>query len=148
MTARPMTLIAIAAVAGIAGIALTSADATLAAAQSQSSEIPEIEWETSLVKFQFDNDKFLGQRFTAKCIPANPKDLDEVVYGTDTYPSNNSICTAALHAGLVDKNGGVVTVQLNPGADGYTGSIRNGIESKDGSSSVRTISFVEGPAQN
>ena len=40
-----------------------------ATAESNSSHIPEIEWDTSLESFQFDNHKFIGQRLTAECIP-------------------------------------------------------------------------------
>lgn len=133
------TLIAAAA----AGFSLFSATTAIADTQSDAAPIPEIEWNETLVKFQFDKDKFIGQRFSGKCMPARAKDMKSTVYGTDVYPSDNSICKAALHAGKISKDGGVITVQLNPGASEYRGSKRNGIESKNGSGGIRTISFVD-----
>jgi len=87
------------------GLSMSGVTFSGAFAKSYSSSIPEIEWDTTLTTFQFDNDKFIGQRFTAKCMPANAKDMDAVVYGTDTYPSNNSICMAAAGAARVKRRG-------------------------------------------
>ncbi len=140
MTRCKSALIVLAAAAGLSLGSMSSAQA----AQNTSDEIPLIEWDTTLVTYQFDNDKFLGQRFTAKCKPANVDDMDEAVYGTDVYPSNNSICVAAVHAGLIDRDGGVVTVQLNPGADAYVGSDRNGIVTESLPATQRSIVFVNG----
>ena len=88
--------------------------ATAGATQPTPAPVPELEWDTTLVKFQFDSDKFVGQRFSASCPPVTARDPKVTVYGTDVYPSNNAICVAALHAGKIDKTGGTVTVQLNP----------------------------------
>ncbi len=140
MTQRSSTLAALIAAAGLTLGSIGAAQA----AQSTSTEIPLIEWDTTLVTFQFDNDKFIGQRFTAKCKPANVDDLNETVFGTDTYPSNNSICVAAVHAGLIDRDGGVVTVQLNPGAAEYAGSSRNGIDTESLPATQRAMVFVTG----
>ena len=140
MTQRKSTLVALIAAAGLSLGSVSAAQS----AQSTSAEIPEIEWDTTLVTFQVDSDKFIGQRLTAKCKPANADDLDETVFGTDTYPSNNSICLAALHTGLIDKDGGIVTVQLNPGATEYTGSSRNGVETASLPETPRSMVFVSG----
>ena len=113
------------------------------AAEKETTAVPEIEWKTTLNKFQFDTDKFIGQRFSAKCMPATAKDLKHVVHGTDTYPSKNSICVAALHAGKINKEGGIVTVQLNPGESGYTGSSRNGIKTANLPGTPRSMVFVD-----
>ena len=114
-------------------------------AAAASPPIPEIEWDTSIVKFQFDSDKFLGQRLTVKCPPRSVRDPMETLYGTDVYPSNMPICVAALHAGAIPAKGGKVTVQLNPGANSYAGSSRNGITSQDLPATPRSIVFVRGP---
>jgi len=142
MTQHRSTLVTFVAAAGLALASIGPAQAT----QDVSEEIPVIEWDTTLVTFQFDNDKFIGQRFTAKCRPANVDDISETVYGTDIYPSNNSICVAAVHAGLIDRDGGIVTVQLNPGADEYVGSSRNGIETASLPATQRSLVFIAGPA--
>jgi len=125
------------------GFSLFSATTAIADIQSDAAPVPEIEWNETLVKFQFDKDKFIGQRFSGKCMPARAKDMKSAVYGTDVYPSDNSICMAALHAGKIGKDGGVVTVQLNPGADEYTGSKRNGIETASLPATPRSMVFVD-----
>lgn len=126
-----------------AGFSLFSATAATADMQSEMAPIPEIEWNETLVKFQFDNDKFIGQRFSGKCMPARVKDMKATVYGTDVYPSDNSICMAALHAGKITKDGGGVTVQLNPGVSGYTGSERNGIATASLPATPRSMVFID-----
>ncbi len=70
-----------------------------------------------------------GERFTYGC-PAFTY-INPVVYGTDLYTVDSSICKAAVHAGLISpKAGGVVTIQIKPDASSYTGSTRNGVSSK------------------
>jgi hypothetical protein len=50
------------------------------------------------------------------------------VWGTDAYTTDSSICTAAVHAGLISlAAGGIVTIQVVPGFSAYSGSLRNGI---------------------
>ena len=49
--------------------------------------------------------------------------------GDDKFPS--SICSAAVHAGLITtSSGGVVTIRLRQGVLNYTGSERNGVRSE------------------
>jgi hypothetical protein len=69
-----------------------------------------------------------GQRFTYTC-PANG--TAATVWGTDVYTADSSICTAAVHAGVITlARGGSVTIKLQPGAASYQGSARNGVESR------------------
>ncbi|MEM7253176.1 MAG: LCCL domain-containing protein [Pseudomonadota bacterium] len=107
--------------------------------------VPEIDWDTTLIKFQFDNKKFIGQRFSAECEAAPVDQALDGVFGTDVYPSNNSICIAALHAGRITSEGGRVTVQLNPGQDSYTGSERNGVSTGSLPGTKRSFVFVDSP---
>ena len=58
------------------------------------------------------------------------------------------ICRAAVHAGKITTDGGLVTVQMDSGNKRLVGSIRNGIETKDGPSGIRALTFVETPTQN
>ena len=136
MTKRILSLLA------IVGLSMSGVSINMASAQSESTTVPEVEWDTTLNLFQFDADKFIGQRFAAKCPASSVNDSYEGVFGTDIYPSNNSICVAALHAGQVDKEGGVVTVQLNPGEDSYMGSFRNDVETADLPGTPRSMIFV------
>ncbi|RPI21150.1 MAG: hypothetical protein EHM61_25470 [Acidobacteria bacterium] len=67
------------------------------------------------------------------------------VWGTDTYTDDSSICSAAVHAGLITATqGGMVTVEIAPGAPRYQGSTRNGVKSSDFSSFAGSIRFVGG----
>ncbi len=71
----------------------------------------------------------IGQRFTYIC-PANGSPSN--VWGTDVYTDDSSICTAAVHAGLISfHTGGVVTIEIRPGLPSYRGSTRNGVSSRD-----------------
>ncbi len=88
--------------------------------------IPEIEWDTELGKFQFDQKKFIGKRFTAKCPPTHMKDEPKDVEKEAIFPSTYSICMAGLQSGHIDKKGGIVTVQLNPGGEVHAGSAGKG----------------------
>lgn len=54
------------------------------------------------------------------------------VWGTDYYTDDSSICTAAVHYGLISfANGGRVTIEMRQGAASYTGSTRNGVSSNN-----------------
>jgi hypothetical protein len=67
----------------------------------------------------------------------------ERVTGTDTYGETSSICTAAVHAGLISlASGGQVTVEVRPGRDAYSGSRRNGITSVSYGRMTNSFVFV------
>ncbi len=52
------------------------------------------------------------------------------VWGTGTYTADSSICTAAVHAGLVDQaEGGTATIEVVAGLDAYEGTTANGVTS-------------------
>ena len=54
-----------------------------------------------------------------------------IVWGTDTYTSDSSICLAAVHAGVITlAEGGAVTVTKSKGAQTYEATTRNGIASR------------------
>ena len=131
------------AAAAIVGASLGALGVPQAYAQSEGPKIPEVEWDTALKKFQVDSDKFIGQRFSVVCPPHSVRDTMEQVYGTDAYPSDNAICVAALHAGKITTDGGQVMVQLNPGLEAYTGSIRNGVDSASLPGTQRSMVFVD-----
>lgn len=103
----------------------------------------EVEWNTVLGKLQVDSDKFVGQRFMLRCPARTVRDADEPVFGTDRYTSDSPLCVAGVHAGAVDRAGGVVVVQLNPGVDAYAGSSRHGVQSQGFPATQRSISFVD-----
>jgi hypothetical protein len=53
------------------------------------------------------------------------------IWGSDFYTADSSICTAAIHAGLIGDNGGDFTVIIEPGRPAYRGTRRNGVLSAD-----------------
>lgn len=59
-------------------------------------------------------------------------DVAGEVYGTGTYADDSKVCTAAVHAGVINPvEGGRVVIEIAPGADSYTGSEANGVTSLD-----------------
>ena len=51
------------------------------------------------------------------------------IWGTDIYTDDSSVCTAAVHVGVITlAEGGTVTIEIRPGEDSYESSERNGIE--------------------
>jgi len=66
-----------------------------------------------------------GQTIILACSPAGES---HTVWGSDIYTSDSSICTAAVHSGLITfQKGGTVTIELRPGRSMYGASERNGV---------------------
>jgi hypothetical protein len=52
------------------------------------------------------------------------------VWGTDIYTDDSSVCSAAVHAGLITfEVGGNVTIEMRAGETSYAGSESNGVTS-------------------
>lgn len=84
-----------------------------------------ITWGTGASKWQ----GYWGRRETLRC-PAGG--LLEMAWGTDIYTDDSSVCTAAVHAGLLSASeGGVVTIEIRPDAGQYGGTDRNGMRTGD-----------------
>lgn len=78
----------------------------------------------------------LGRDFVSETQPMTviscPADCDQgSVWGTDIYTDDSSICTAALHASVIDASGGPVQIEWQSGQDSYLGSERNGVSTYD-----------------
>ena len=70
-----------------------------------------------------------GERFLFTCPQAG---FNGFLWGTDTYTTGSSVCTAAVHAGLITFDaGGQVVIEIRPGQESYVGSLRNGVTSDD-----------------
>ena len=84
----------------------------------------------------------LDQEFTFHC-PAGGRIAG--VWGTDIYTYDSSICSAAVHEGLITApEGGVVTIRMKGPLSTYVGTTRNGVISggwNSGSSS--SFEFVK-----
>ena len=87
---------------------------------------------------------YLSARFAYTC-PANGKTYG--IWGTDVYTDDTSVCTAAVHAGLITlAGGGSVTIEMRPGQASYQGSTRNGITSSPYASWGGSFVFFGAPS--
>ena len=67
----------------------------------------------------------VGATFVFHCPAGGPAGT---VWGSDVYTADSSVCTAAVHAGVITLGvGGDVTIELRPGQDAYEGSTRFGL---------------------
>ena len=72
-------------------------------------------------------------RYAFVC-PSNPpeSDRDAIVWGSDPYTDDSSVCRAGVHAGAITyASGGRVVVEMQPGQEQYVGSVRHGVETED-----------------
>lgn len=82
-----------------------------------------------------------GTEFSYQCPPGGPPNS---VWGTDTYTDDSSVCSAAVHVGLITvEDGGDVVIEIRPGEDSYTGTERNGIGSGDWGNWSGSFEFVD-----
>jgi hypothetical protein len=87
--------------------------------------VPDTNWGTQAIGWRGQN----GQYYTLQCPPRGA--IAGNLWGTDLYTDDSSICTAAVHAGLITvAAGGVVTIEIRPGAAAYAASTRNGVTSR------------------
>jgi hypothetical protein len=57
---------------------------------------------------------------------------DGKIWGTDIYPDDSNIATAAVHAGALGAGErGTILITMLPGQDSYSGSEKNGVVSQD-----------------
>lgn len=86
-------------------------------------EVTPIDWSTAGVGFKND----VGMTYKFQC-PSNG--TQHPIWGSDIYTGDSSICTAAVHAGVISlADGGIVTVEFRPGRLTYGSTTRNGIKS-------------------
>lgn len=69
-----------------------------------------------------------GEQFEQDC-PAGGE--PDTIWGVELYTDDSSICTAAVHVGLIDlDDGGTVTYEIAAGEDRYDSGVANGITSQ------------------
>ena len=79
--------------------------------------------------------------FSVQC---EPDGTIGTVWGTKEYTADSSICTAALHAGLVTlEDGGEVSFELVDGRDEYRASTANGVTSLEYGTYDRSFRFTD-----
>jgi hypothetical protein len=88
-----------------------------------SDEITPILWDTTASGFKGN----AGATYTFEC-PADG--TARPVFGSDIYTDYSSICTAAVHAGVITlKDGGTITMEYRPGRTIYGSTVRHDITS-------------------
>lgn len=66
------------------------------------------------------------------------------IYGTDIYTSGSSICSAAVHAGIINaKDGGIVKIRSLGSQDFFNGTARNGVTSGRYGSDGGSFTFID-----
>ena len=84
-------------------------------------EAVSISWTSAAVKFQGED----GDTYTFECPKAG---VASAVWGSDSYAGDSSICTAAVHAGVITlADGGRVIIEFRPGRSIYASTTSNGI---------------------
>ena len=65
------------------------------------------------------------------------------LWGSDVYSDQSSICTAAVHAGLITaEDGGAIAIRLLPGQDEYNGTAQNAIASQSSGRGEGSFTFT------
>ena len=92
-------------------------------ADDGSDEVTPIGWETTAGGFKGEP----GRSYTFQC----PSDgTAHAIFGSDIYTDYSSICTAAVHMGLINlEQGGIITLEYRPGRPIYGSTVRNAVKS-------------------
>ncbi|MFH2006876.1 MAG: LCCL domain-containing protein [bacterium] len=97
-----------------------------------------IQWSTNAQAYRTR----LSKRFTLSC-PAGGQ-LGSV-WGTGIYTDDSSVCSAAVHAGIITKaRGGTVSIEMQPAQGSYLGSARFGVTSRSWNAWQGSFIFVRG----
>ncbi|MEP7097247.1 MAG: LCCL domain-containing protein [Dokdonella sp.] len=95
-------------------------------AQSRVQRPQTLDWQTS--PLDLDLRGMNGERYEFLCPPGKPQ--PSRVVGDGIYTDDSSICTAAVHAGVIyPKAGGRVAIEIRRGQQSYAGADRNYVES-------------------
>ncbi|MEM6427470.1 MAG: LCCL domain-containing protein [Cyanobacteria bacterium P01_D01_bin.128] len=99
--------------------------AGLVIAQADSPTTRIADWSETAAEYQGQ----VGRQIRYSCIPNGSLSS---VWGTDIYTDDSSICSAAVHAGLINQSqGGNVIIEIAPGEIAYEGTTRNGVTSTE-----------------
>jgi hypothetical protein len=91
---------------------------------------------------------FRGSNRAVQCQCSASDTRSGTVWGTNTYTDDSNICRAAVHAGVVSGRGGAVTLWARPGRSSYSGSYRNGVETRNYSRWSGSFEFSGGSGGN
>ena len=104
---------------------------------SVSPDVLEIEWNTRGNELEGETDDTINVTCPAEGVTTS-------LWGTEIYTDDSSVCTVAVHMGLITvEDGGSFVVTILDGEEAYTGSIQNEIESSDWGDWSRSFSVSE-----
>jgi LCCL domain len=117
----------------VAGTSPATPETEPSPGSGETDEVVPIAWDTTASGFKGES----GKTYRFEC----PKGGSEhAVYGSDVYADYSSICSAAVHAGLIKlADGGVITLEYRPGRTIYGSTERNGIKSNPTSEGSRSF---------
>lgn len=79
-----------------------------------------------------DARQWRGNNYTRYVYGCPPGGGPQTVWGSGVYTDDSSVCTAAVHAGVIGfTRGGTVTIEIRPGQSSYTASTRNSVTTRD-----------------
>lgn len=88
-------------------------------------EATDVDWAKNASEYRGED----GTRVAYLCPPDG--ELGSV-WGSGPYTDDSSVCSAAVHAGLINPvEGGRVVIEIAPGAESYAGSEANDVSSQD-----------------
>ena len=127
----------------VVGLAISISAAAYQPANAQSrSRIPELGWSSRVSSLGLDKPKNIGKTYEFYCQPADEDLIHAPLWGTNLYTANSGICSAAVHAGMISTEGGIITIELLEGQEFYTGSNKNEVESKDRAGTSLSYGFI------
>lgn len=101
----------------------TEADEAPAGDGTTDEVAPDVTWSLSAIDYRGED----GLEITYDCPPDG---VLGSVWGTGTYTDDSSVCTAAVHFGLITRaGGGPVVIEISPGLEAYDASTANGVTS-------------------
>ncbi|CAH2311369.1 Hypothetical predicted protein [Pelobates cultripes] len=99
------------------------------------SSLPQVEAPCSLGADEIDEERAIVL-CAAECLKEN-----DMVWGDDIYTEDSSVCRAAIHAGLLNDEGGRVEILKVPGLENYEESTKNGVKTFKHGSWSRSFMF-------
>ncbi len=104
--------------------------------------VTQINWRSNAVDYR----EQIGTEFRFGCPELGLGSFTRV-WGTDVYTTDSSICSAAVHAGMITDAGGAVAIQIVDGRSVYDASERHGVSSLNYGPWNTSFIFIEADVQ-
>lgn len=84
----------------------------------------------------------IGGNSALTCYCSSEATATGTVWGSNVYTDDSKVCRAALHAGVIGTDGGVVNVRSAAGRPAYSGTVRNSVASSNWGRWGRSFVFM------